>query len=160
MHIAHMQTIRRNLIWVGWELAHNSFTTSATNLAIQLCHLQTNKKQSDATLFLQVGVHVSWEVTWFTQNIRNGDSRSSTPCCGNWKIWSPESLVKLELLWFMWNLIFPPKLSKNNIWRQGGTSWPSKTLEPLPSSQSSIQADENDKSMTGHAWQGGSVADQ
>ena len=42
---AHMQTIRRNLIWVGWELAHNSFTTSATNLVTELCHLQTKNNQ-------------------------------------------------------------------------------------------------------------------
>ena len=49
MHIAHMQTIRRNLIWVGWELAHNSFTISATNWTVSFSNKKTIRCNSIST---------------------------------------------------------------------------------------------------------------
>ena len=158
-----MQTIRRNLIWVGWELAHNSFTSSATNLATQLCHLQTNKKQSDATLFLQVGVHVSWEVTWFTQNIRNNVMAQGAPHrvvgIGKFDLrkawWSWKCYDSCETWFFHQNflkMIYDAREGPADQARHWNPSHPASHPFKLMKMTKAWQG--------GHAWQGGSVADQ
>ena len=155
-----MQTIRRNLIWVGWELAHNSFTISATNWTVSFSNKKTIRCNSIST-------------------------GRCTRKLGSFVIHSkhPERWLKKlhTVLWELENLIFGKLGEVGNVmihnscetWffhqnflkmiydaREGPADQARHWNPSHPASHPFKLMKMTKAWQGGHAWQGGSVADQ